>query len=63
MLSIENVGETIKLWSFYCDISIFVILYTINLLHTYRLGNTHMTTTEKILHKIIISDNFLLLAI
>jgi len=57
-LPIENVGKTIKLWYLPCVVSLSVMLYTTNLLHTYRFGNDSMATTRNPLSKIGISHNF-----
>jgi len=37
-------------------------IYTMNIFHTYRLGNVGMTTTRKPLRKIGISHNFFIVA-
>jgi len=47
-----------KLWHLPCVVSLSVILYTMNIFHTYRLSNAGMTTTRKTLRKIGISHNF-----
>jgi len=63
MLPIKNVDKTKKLWTLHCVVSFLIILYTMNIFHTYKLGNTNMATTKKSLLKIGISRTFLLLVI